>query len=168
MVITINPVATVDAGADQTVCASSPVVALAGAIGGAAASGTWSGGAGTFTPDNTTLNATYTPTAGEITAGTVTLTLTTDDPAGPCGAVNDAMVITINPALGQVTIGSIRGTTLTYSGGSGSKFILLKSANVKAPLSGWSRVDTNTVTPGSFTIPAVGTGSPVFYSVKSE
>ena len=78
------------------------------------------------------------------------------------------MVITINPVLGQVTIGSIRGVTLTYSGGSGSKFILLKSANVKAPLSEWSRVDTNTVTPGSFTILAMGTGSPVFYSVKSE
>ncbi|MCX6913690.1 MAG: hypothetical protein NT167_11680, partial [Verrucomicrobia bacterium] len=105
MVITINPVATVNAGADQTVCASSPVVTLAGAIGGAAASGTWSGGAGTFTPDNTTLDATYTPTAGEITAGTVTLTLATDDPAGPCGAVSDAVVITINP-VGTVNAGA--------------------------------------------------------------
>ena len=114
------------------------------------------------------MDATYTPTAGEIAVGSVTLTLTTADPAGPCGAVNDAMVITINPVLGQVTIGSIRGVTLTYSGGSGSKFILLKSSNVKAPLSEWSRVDTNTVTPGSFTILAMGTGSPVFYSVKSE
>ncbi len=27
-------------------------------------------------------------------AGTVTLTLTTNDPAGPCNAVNDNMVIT--------------------------------------------------------------------------
>ena len=167
-VVTVNAPATVDAGADQTVCASSPAVILAGVVGGAAANGTWSGGAGTFTPNNTTLNATYTRTAGEIEAGSVTLTLTTDDPAGPCGAATDTMVITIGPALGQVTIGSILGTTLTYSGGSGSKFILLKSANVEAPLSGWSREATNTVTPGSFTIPEVGTDAPVFYSIQSE
>jgi hypothetical protein len=37
----------------------------------------WSGGAGTYNPNNTTLNAVYTPTAAERTAGTVTLTLTT-------------------------------------------------------------------------------------------
>src|SRR5207247_10875922 len=48
-------------------------------------------------PNNTTLNATYTPSAAEITAGTVTLTLTSNDPAGPCGVVSDTMVITINP-----------------------------------------------------------------------
>jgi hypothetical protein len=167
-VVTVNAPATVDAGAAQTVYASSPAVILAGVVGGAAANGTWSGGAGTFTPNNTTLNATYTPTAGEIEAGSVTLTLTTDDPAGPCGAATDTMVITIGPALGQVTIGSILGTTLTYRGGSGSKFILLKSANVEAPLSGWSREATNTVTPGSFTIPEVGTDTPVFYSIHSE
>src|SRR5439155_3253920 len=95
MVITINPSATVKAGPGQTVCASSPAVTLAGSFGGAASSATWSGGAGSFNPNNTTTNATYTPTAGEITAGTVTLTLTTDDPAGPCGAVNASMTITI-------------------------------------------------------------------------
>ena len=93
--LTIRPAATANAGADQTVCATSPQVTLAGAVGGGAASGTWSGGAGSFTPGATTLNAVYTPTAAEIAAGSVTLTLTTDDPAGPCGAVSDAMKITI-------------------------------------------------------------------------
>src|SRR2546426_8069212 len=96
MVTTINPVATANAGVDQTVCASSATVTLAGSVGGAASSGTWSGGSGTFNPNNTTLNATYTPSAAEITAGTVTLTLTSNDPAGPCGVVSDTMVITIN------------------------------------------------------------------------
>jgi hypothetical protein len=71
---------------------------LTGSVSGSAASGTWSGGAGIFTPNNTTLNAVYTPTAGEITAGTVTLTLTTNDPTGPCSAAADQMVITINPS----------------------------------------------------------------------
>src|SRR5207244_11685678 len=88
MRITINPAATVNAGAAQTVCSSSPQVQIAGAIGGGASSGTWSGGTGTFNPDASTPNATYTPSAAEIAAGSVTLTLTTDDPAGPCGAAS--------------------------------------------------------------------------------
>ncbi len=46
---------------------------LAGSIGGSAGSATWSGGTGTYAPNNTTLNAVYTPSAAEITAGTVTL-----------------------------------------------------------------------------------------------
>jgi hypothetical protein len=98
MKVTINPAATVTAGNDQTVCSSSPLVQLAGVLGGAATSGTWSGGTGSYSPSATSPIATYTPSAAEIAAGTVTLTFTTNDPAGPCGAVSDAMRITINPA----------------------------------------------------------------------
>ena len=74
------------------------------------------------------------------------------------------------PALppAPVRITGISGTSLGYVGGGGSHFVLLKSASVNAPLSFWTRVLTNTATPGSFTIPAVGTGAPVFYSIKSE
>jgi hypothetical protein len=133
--ITINPVATVSAGTNQTICAGSTVT-LAGTIGGAATSATWSGGAGTFSPNATTLNATYTPTAAEIAAGTVILTLTTNDPPGPCPAVNDQVTITINPVAtvnagpdqticsgSTVTLaGSIGGsaTSATWSGGAGA------------------------------------------------
>ncbi|WP_297085586.1 HYR domain-containing protein [uncultured Draconibacterium sp.] len=95
--ILVNPLATVDAGADQTLCSSSPEVSLAGTVGGGASSVTWSGGAGTFS-DATDVNATYTPTTGEVNAGTLTLTLTSDDPAGPCGTVSDQMTITWNLA----------------------------------------------------------------------
>lgn len=83
VVVTVNPVATANAGSSQSVCAGSSI-SLSGAVGGSATGGTWSGGSGTFTPDNTTLNAVYTPSAAEYAAGSVTLTLTTDDPAGPC------------------------------------------------------------------------------------
>ncbi|MFV8326133.1 PKD-like domain-containing protein [Flavobacterium sp. ZS1P14] len=137
MVITINPSAVANANADQTVCASSAAVTLAGALSGAAASGTWSGGAGTFNPNNTTLGAVYTPTAGEITAGTVTLTLTTNDPAGPCPATSDQMVVTINPSAianasadqtvcasspNVILAGSVSGaaTSGTWNGGTGT------------------------------------------------
>jgi len=98
----------VNAGLDRTVCASSPSVQLAGLVGGGGASGTWSGGTGSFVPGPTALNATYTPSAAEIAAGGVTLTLTTDDPAGPCGAVSDQVRITIN-ALAVVDAGPDQG-----------------------------------------------------------
>ena len=132
--ITINPLATVDAGSAQTICAGSTVT-LAGVIGGSATSATWSGGTGTFNPNNTTLNAIYTPSAAEIAAGTVTLTLTTNDPAGPCAAVSDNVTITISPAAtvnagpdqnicagNTVTLaGSVGGSATggTWSGGTG-------------------------------------------------
>src|SRR5439155_6372249 len=98
--ITISycPGATADAGLDQTACASSPAMQLNGSVGGAASSGTWSGGNGSFSPSASTLNATYTPTGAEVAAGSVALTLTTNDPAGPCVAVSDQMTITFNPA----------------------------------------------------------------------
>ena len=96
--LNFNPAATANAGADQVVCASSPQVLLAGSVGGGAASGTWSGGTGTFNPSAAALNAIYTPSASEIAAGSVTLTLSSNDPSGPCGAAGDQMKITINPA----------------------------------------------------------------------
>lgn len=86
--------ATVDAGPDQSVCATASVT-LAGVIGGGATTATWSGGAGTFNPDNTTLNAVYTPSAAEQAAQSVTLTLTTDDPPGLCPVVSDQVIIEI-------------------------------------------------------------------------
>ncbi|HMA48023.1 MAG TPA: hypothetical protein VKP11_12660, partial [Frankiaceae bacterium] len=137
VLLTIAPPATANAGPDQTVCAGSPQVALAGSVGGSATGGTWSGGLGTFTPGASTLNATYTPTADEIAAGGVTLTLTSNDPDGPCPAVSDAMRIAIAPvatadAGADLTVcgtspqaqlaGHVGGgaTNGTWSGGAGS------------------------------------------------
>ena len=88
-----------DAGSDQAVCSDpSPVIQLAGSFGGGAAGVTWTtSGTGTFgNPSSPVTN--YTPSTGDILAGALTLTLTTDDPAGPCGAASDGMVLTITPA----------------------------------------------------------------------
>jgi hypothetical protein len=93
--VTINSPATVSAGEDQLIQAGGTVT-LAGTIDGGATSATWSGGTGSFDPNATTVNAVYTPSEAEVAAGTVTLTLTTDDPAGPCPAVNDSVTIAIN------------------------------------------------------------------------
>ncbi|MEZ4789735.1 MAG: PKD domain-containing protein [Flavobacteriales bacterium] len=95
-VITITPAPTVDAGPNATVCANNSAITLAGAI-TVATGATWSGGTGTYSPNNTTLNAVYTPSAAERAAGTVTLTLTTVG-NGNCNAVSDNVTFTITPA----------------------------------------------------------------------
>jgi hypothetical protein len=95
-VITFTPAPIVNAGANGMVCANASTITLNGSVSGAGG-GIWSGGTGTFTPNNTTLNATYVPSAAERTAGTVTLTLTSTG-NGLCNAVNDAVTYTISPA----------------------------------------------------------------------
>lgn len=94
--IIITPAPIVNAGANQTACANNATVTLAGQISNATG-GVWTGGAGTFSPSNTALNATYTPTAAEIANGSVTLTLTSTGNA-LCNAVNDQMVINFTAA----------------------------------------------------------------------
>ncbi len=73
---TFSPAPTANAGVDQTLCANNANVSLNGSV-TVATGGTWSGGAGTFSPNANSLTAVYTPTAAELTAGTVTLLLTT-------------------------------------------------------------------------------------------
>jgi PKD repeat protein len=85
----------VSAGADITVCEGTPVV-LAGSITGAVNSFQWAGGNGTFSPNRNALNATYNPTAAEINAGQVILTLRAlTAVAAPCNIINDDVVITL-------------------------------------------------------------------------
>jgi len=96
MTISFTPAPTVDAGVDQTVCGNNSEVSLNGSI-TVAGGGIWSGGTGTFTPNNTTLNAVYSPSASEILAGTVTLVLTSTGNA-TCNAVSDQMTISIDPS----------------------------------------------------------------------
>lgn len=50
----------------------------------------------------------------------------------------------------------------------GSNFILLSSPLMEAPLNGWMRAFTNSVTPGSFTIPAMGSSAHLFYTIQSQ
>ncbi len=103
MIVTINPAATANAGPDQSICATATAT-LAGSVGGGAANGSWTGGGGSYAPNANTLNAVYTPSAGERTAGTVTLILTTNDPGGPCGTATDNVTITIGAPLTGATI----------------------------------------------------------------
>ncbi|MEW6470005.1 MAG: PKD domain-containing protein [Bacteroidota bacterium] len=94
--VVVNSPAIVSAGPDQTVCGNNAATLLSGTS--STGSAVWStSGSGTFSPNNTTLNATYNPSVGDISAGAVTLTLTSSN-NGACAPVTDQVIITITPA----------------------------------------------------------------------
>jgi len=96
MVINITTGPTVDAGADMDVCSGS-VVSVMDANAGSYSSLLWtSSGNGSFS-DTHILNTVYTPSAADIAAGSVTLTLTVNG-FSPCAPVSDQKVITIHSA----------------------------------------------------------------------
>ena len=94
VIITVNELPVVSAGSDAEVCANGTLT-LNGSVlvNGTPTTGTWSAPSGTFGNINN-LNSTYSPS---ITSGSVTLTLTSVDPTGPCGVITDTVVITVNP-----------------------------------------------------------------------
>jgi gliding motility-associated-like protein len=93
MIITYTTVPSVDAGSDQTVCANNAAINLSGTIIGGGGNGIWtSSGSGTFSPSANDLNANYTPSAADTTAGIVILTLSSTT---GCAIDTDQMTITI-------------------------------------------------------------------------
>lgn len=87
---TLPPV--VDAGVDQVVCASSPIFSLTGSITNATG-GIWTGASGVYTPSNTDLITSYSPTVAEINSGSITFTLTSTGAGSGC--VNNSDMVTI-------------------------------------------------------------------------
>ncbi|MBL7795002.1 MAG: hypothetical protein JNJ90_00720 [Saprospiraceae bacterium] len=115
--VQINPPATVDAGPSDTLCKGTQYQ-LNGTIGGSASSASWiaSVGGGMFMPNPQALNATYSPPANFT--GVITLTLTTNDPAGPCPAVSDQMQLTYGspgPLVCNDTVYISMGQTCTLT-----------------------------------------------------
>ena len=96
MLLSVNPLAKVTAGLNDTICSSTNFL-LSGSISGGASSLTWtSSGDGNFN-DSSLFNAVYTHGIADSTNGFVILTITTNDPSGPCLAVADNMVLAIKP-----------------------------------------------------------------------
>lgn len=95
---------TANAGPDQTVCNNYPDVTLSGII-TAASGGTWFGGSGTFSPSADSLNTTYTPTATEISIGSMQLFLVTTG-NGSCPADTDTMNISFIYFSAAVSVSS--------------------------------------------------------------
>lgn len=120
-VVTFIPIPIVDAGINQTVCADVPNVQLSGSVMVTTTNGIWSTvGTGTFTPNNTTLNAQYIPSVNDTTIGSVKLYLTSN--GGPASCVNtlDSMIITFTPApiinAGANDLICINNPTINLSG----------------------------------------------------
>ncbi|MDO7845441.1 T9SS type A sorting domain-containing protein [Hymenobacter sp. M29] len=94
--VTPGLVATLASNA-ASICGRTPYT-LAGAIAGTATGGIYtSSGTGTFSPSATALNATYTPSAADVTAGTVTITLTPTGPAAACTQTARAVLSITTP-----------------------------------------------------------------------
>ena len=90
--VTFNAEATATAGIYNPICKDA-TLQLNGIIGGAASSGSWtSSNGGVFSNPNST-TSTFTPPVGY--SGTITLTLTTNDPAGPCNPAIDTTTFTV-------------------------------------------------------------------------
>ncbi|PZX94442.1 hypothetical protein DOS84_07425 [Flavobacterium aquariorum] len=147
VVIVNGGAATVDPGTNVTVCMTTPgEVPLSGIVGGGASSGTWSGGNGTFFPNNSDLATSYTPTQAEIDLGSVTLTLTSEDPGGLCpGAVSRSKTITFKKAPIATAGGSTSicpGGSAIVSGATSSNGTILWTHNGSGSLS-----NANTLTP---------------------
>lgn len=131
---TTSPI--VNAGIDLFSCKNNPVTSLSGLVSGASTTGIWIGGNGSFNPGNTSLNSTYIPSAGEVAAGSVSLTLNSTN-NGNCTQVTDTIIINFtNPPSVNAGIdlfscknnastllsGVISGPTTTgvWTGGSGT------------------------------------------------
>jgi large repetitive protein len=115
-VINVLPPIVANAGSDVTVCANQPTVNLNGSIQTATAA-LWTGGSGTFNPNNAALNATYTPSPGEIANGFVNLILQTTANQG-CPGDYDTVHITIAQPPAPVISGNniaCANSTSTYS-----------------------------------------------------
>ncbi len=95
VIFTLSPAPTANANSDQTVCGDVASVTLNGAV-TTATGGKWTTtGAGTFTLNNTTLNAKYIPAVNET--GALTFTLTTTGNGTCAGVYSDQMILTITP-----------------------------------------------------------------------
>ena len=138
--------ATADAGADIIICAGG-TASLTGTKTNATGA-IWSNGNGTFAPSATSLAVTYTPSAGEITAGYATLTLTTTGMGSGCTAASDQVVVTIQPALTVSNAGTdqtVCAATATLAGntatsGTGAWTVIAGSGVVTTPASPTSGV----------------------------
>ncbi len=101
----------VNAGINTTVCDNN-AVSLNGLITGFTGTGQWaSSGTGTFTPSNSILSTSYTPSGGDLLMGFVTFTLASTGNQG-CSAVKDTLKIsfknspTANFSIGNACVNS--------------------------------------------------------------
>jgi gliding motility-associated-like protein len=148
-----TPSPTVFAGNNGFLCLNDPAIGLSGTVGGATTTGVWSGGAGTYSPDSATLNATYTPTAAEISSGSIQLTLTSTN-NGTCASVSDLVKFDfVGPPFANFSANNVcQGLTTNFNDFSLAGF---------GPITQWhydyGNGDTSNLQSNSYVYPTPGT-----------
>lgn len=143
--------ATANAGSVlAAICKGGTSAALGGSVGGSATGGTWTSSVsgGTFSPNATTLNATWTPPASFTGAATLTLTTT----GGSCGTATASKVLVVNPIPISVTASASAssvcagvGFDLTSTGTlNSSSSATLINENFNGTPTGWTTINNST------------------------
>lgn len=155
--LTINSLPTAVAGPAMTACTAAGAVNItSGSSASNQTSVTWtSSGTGTFANANSLTDCTYTPSAADRTAGSVTLTLRAYG-AAPCANVTSTKVLTIavSPTVTGTTPGSRTGVGTVNLAATASAGVL----NWYTTLTGGSPIGTGT----NFTTPVIS-ATTIFY-----
>ncbi|MEA3505202.1 MAG: PKD domain-containing protein [Bacteroidota bacterium] len=95
MILSFTSEPIVDAGIDATICEANPYTITTATATDYSVVNWSTSGSGTFI-NGTTLSPTYTPTAGDISSGSVILTMSVAGTGGCTNTVTDEMMLTIN------------------------------------------------------------------------
>ncbi len=172
--VTVNPDVNVNSGGDQVICEGSNLT-LGGSITGGVTTGTWStSGDGTFDNVNFGVGTVYIPGSGDISSGSVTITLTADDadgPGGPCPVRSDQFTLTINPIAtvsvpADYTVCEPSSIDLTGTIGGGATFGLWQVVTGNGALSSSSQTG-NTIT-ASYVPDVSDVGTVVTFSLTTN
>lgn len=138
----ISPLATVNAGPNQSLCSNTSTVQLAGIVSGVS-TGSWSSSStGAYSPSGANLNAVHNITAADVAAGFVTYTLTSTN-NGVCPAMSDSVKITITK-IATVTAGPSQSLCSTVN-----QMTLNGSVSGSSGTGIWTTSGTGAFVPGS-------------------
>ena len=155
--ITSSSAPIVDAGADQLLTGAS--ASLSGTVSGSASAIWSSSGTGTFS-SATSLSATYTPSALDITNGIVVLTLTSTG-NGSCEAASDNMFLTIGNTF------TISGVVQTAANTLDEGIVLIyKKENTTIRLI--KKIDITASDAGAFTAADIPAGNYIIFASPSR
>jgi gliding motility-associated-like protein len=97
LLVSFTPAPVVNAGTNFIACSNDAAIVLSGTVGGGTSTGVWSGGNGIYALDSADLGAAYTPTAAEITGGTMFLTLTSTNNGGCLAVTGNVQINFVAP-----------------------------------------------------------------------
>ncbi len=160
-----NNEATSIAGNYAPLCENT-TIQLNGIIGGAASTGTWSDSVGGVFSNINNNNSSYTPPLGYV--GNIDLTLTTNDPFGPCDAVSNTTTITVlptpavNPISNIISCDNNTIATINFTGNNANVFNWTNTnPSIGLPASGSGNINFTTTNTTNSAITSIITATPI-------